>query len=130
MLENKLPEVVNDIENHIFGDEKRPYRASKIRWIVRQYIHYCYLAAIHGFPVGPFRIGKFVMFYKFWDFIPWHLRKRLIFSAKAFGYEFKILFIGKPISTYNYIFHPDGKWKREVRKIIETDAVYDLISEQ
>lgn len=130
MSQNKLPEAVSNIRDHIFPEEKTPYRAGRILWIIRRYLSYAFLAAIHGYPVGPHRKGKFRLVYKYWDYIPWHLKIRLIFSPKASGYQFILYFDSKIFSKYDYYFRLDSKWKRNVNEIISTDHVYKLITEQ
>lgn len=130
MLPNKLLETVDNIRSHIFPNGEKPYRAGKILWIIRQYIKYAYLAALHGYPVGPYTGDKFKVVHKKWDYAPSILKKRLSFSNKLGEYEFNLIFRSKMLKKYGYRFLPDMRWRRELKRIIETDVVYDLISEQ
>lgn len=130
MSQNKLPEAVGNVRNRLFPEEETPYRAGKILWIVRQYIKYALLAAIHGYAVGPERKGFFRLGVKYWEYVPWHLRRKLTFSAKASGYEFKLLFDSPILKKHNYYFRPASKWQKMVRELVETDKVYNLIPEQ
>lgn len=130
MPQNRLPEVVDNIRNRLFPEEAVPYRAGKILWIIRKYIEYSMLAVIHGYDIGPGRKGRFRLVYKYWVYIPYSLRKRFMFSAKAFGYEFKIVFDSRIMQKYDYYFTPAVGLKKKVRELIETDNVYELISEK
>lgn len=130
MPENKLPETVERIRNYLFPGDEKPYRSKRILWIIKQYLRYAMLAAIHGYPVGPHRRGRFCLAYRYWEFIPWRLRKKSIFSSKAFGYEFILVFLADKLKKYDYWFRVDNRWKKKIREIIETDNVYELISEK
>jgi len=135
MPQNKLQEVVDNIKKRLFPEKDKPYRAGKILWIVRRYIKYTLLAAIHGYAVGPsYPItthckGRFRLVVKYWEYVPWHLRRKLTFSAKASGYEFKLIFDSIILKRHNYYFNPESKWKKLVRNLVETDEVYKLIPE-
>lgn len=126
---NKLPEVIDNIEQWLFPEEK-PYRSKRILWIIRQYLRYAIMAAIHGHAVGRKTNGVILLAYRYWHTIPWQFRKRFVLSSKAFGYEFRIVYNSSAMKKYNYYFQLDGRWKKEMYKVIETDKVYDLIPEQ
>ena len=130
MLQSKLQEAADNVKNRLFKEGEKPYRAGKILWIVRQYIKYTLLAAIHGYAVGPGHKGFFRLGVKYWEYVPWHLRRKLTFSAKASGYEFKLLFDSPILRRHNYYFNPTSKWKKMVRELVETDEVYKLIPDQ
>lgn len=130
MPQNKLPEAVGNIKDHLFPEKEKPYRAGKILWIIRQYLKYALLAVIHGYPIGPGRKGTFRLVYKYWVYIPWNLRKRFVFSSKASGYEFKLVFDSKILKKHDYYLNPEGRLKKEIRGLIETDNVYQLIPEK
>ena len=130
MLQGKLQEAADNVKNRLFKEGEKPYRAGKILWIVRQYIKYTLLAAIHGYAVGPVNKGFFRLGVKYWEYVPWHLRRKLTFSAKASGYEFKLLFDSSILKRHNYYFKPALKWRKMVRELVETDEVYKLIPDQ
>jgi hypothetical protein len=130
MPPNKLQEVVDSIKNHLFPEKEKPYRAGKILWIIRQYLKYAMLAVIHGYDIGPGRNGRFRLVYKYWVYVPWNLRKKFMFSAKAYGYEFKLIFDSKMMQKYDYYFNPESKLKKKIRELIETDSIYELIPKQ
>lgn len=136
MSQNRMPEAVDNIRNRLFLEKGKSYRAGKILWIVRQYIKYALLAAIHGYPVGPsYPIathckGRFELGVKYWEYVPWHLRRKLTFSAKASGYEFRLVLDSIILKRHNYYFNPASKWKKMIRELIETDEVYKLIPKQ
>ncbi|KKL28101.1 hypothetical protein LCGC14_2378510, partial [marine sediment metagenome] len=46
---SELQEAADNVKNRLFKEGEKPYRAGKILWIVRQYIKYTLLAAIHGY---------------------------------------------------------------------------------
>lgn len=127
MPENKMPQIVDNLTNHLFPEEAVPYRAGKIPWIIHKYLMYVFLATIHGHPVGPHRKGIFRLGYSYWHSIPWSLRKRFVFSSKAFGYEFKVIFDSDMFKKHGYYFNLDGRWKRKMREVVESDKVYELI---
>ncbi len=128
--QNKLPEAVDNIKKRLFPEEQKPYRAGKILWIIRQYIKYSMLATVHGYPVGPIRKGFFRLVVSYWEYVPWHLRRKLIFSEKAFGHEFKIVFDSPIMRKHKYYFNPNFKWKKMIKELIETDKVYKLIPDR
>jgi len=130
MSQNRMPEAVDNVRNRLFPEKSKSYRAGKILWIVRQYIKYALLAAIHGYAVGPRDKGSFKLVVKYWEYVPWHLRRKLTFSAKASGYEFRLVLDSIILKKHNYYFNPASKWKKMIGELIETDEVYKLIPEQ
>ena len=133
MPENKLPEVVKNMEDHLFPGDDKPYRSKRILWIMHQYFRYVLLAAIHGYELGPYRTEfriKFKLKYIFWEYIPWTHHRKLILSTKAAGYEFRMHMVSTILVKHDYYFNLDGRWKKKLRKLVNTDMVYDLITEK
>ena len=124
--QKKLQELSESIVNRKFPDDK-PYRSKKILWIIKKFIEYTMLAALNGYVIKVPYLSWISLRIDYIQFVPWRLKRKLIFSPKAFGYTFTMMMSKGPLARFGYKFSPDIKWRRRIEEIIDTDVVYSLI---
>ena len=128
---NKFPELLDNMNQYMgkrYGISE--FRKKRTIWILKRFFYYAIRAAIHGYRIPIYHKGWFELMYMYWHAVPWSMRKRNMFSSKAWGYQFTLKYRGYPLDGTGFIFKPAMKWVEEIEELIETDAVYDLIPNQ